>query len=89
MGLAVFPVVSPLFSAGFRAQFNGLKDLIDDVPADPPGPPGELTTQQLNNAIAGTSTHTNAVATRDTPFADPDLEAMRQKMNETLLAAWR
>lgn len=32
---------------------------------------------------------TNAVATLDTPFADPDMETMRQKFNEMLLAARR
>jgi hypothetical protein len=33
--------------------------------------------------------NTNAVATLDTPFADPDMETMRQKMNEMLLAMRR
>ena len=49
------------------------------------GPPGEVSNSDLNNAIAGTSANTNAVATLDTPFADPDAESLRQKMNELIL----
>jgi hypothetical protein len=48
-----------------------------------------VTNAQLSTAISGTSSNTNAVNTLDTPFADPDMEAMRQKMNEMLLAARR
>lgn len=55
----------------------------------PQGPPGEVTNAQLLTAIAGTSSNTNAVATLDTPFADPDAESLRQKLNEFLLAARR
>lgn len=55
----------------------------------PQGPPGEVTNAQLSTAIAGTSNNTNAVATLDTPFADPDAESLRQKLNEFLLAARR
>ena len=43
----------------------------------------------LANAIAGTSANTNTLTTLDTPFADPDLEAVRQKVNELILAARR
>jgi hypothetical protein len=52
------------------------------------GAPGEVTTADLNTALGGTSANTNAVATRDTPLADPDMETLRQKINE-LLAALR
>ncbi len=55
----------------------------------PAGPPGEVTEEQLNTAIAGTSANTDAVATLDTPFADPDLEALRAKLNDLILAARR
>ncbi len=48
-----------------------------------------MTNADLTTAISGTSANTNAVATLDTPFADPDLEALRQKLNEFLLAARR
>ena len=44
---------------------------------------------QLETAIAGSSANTNAVATLETPFADPDLETLRLKLNELLLAARR
>ncbi len=58
------------------------------------GPPGEVTNAQLSNAIAGTSSISNVVGTLDTPFAnDPptlaDLEVMRAKMNELILALRR
>jgi hypothetical protein len=40
---------------------------------------------QHNSAIDGTSNNTNVVSTLDTGFADPDMEALRQKMNEMIL----
>ena len=49
------------------------------------GPPGEISQAQLNSAISGTSNNTNGVSTQDSSFADPDLEAMRQKLNEMIL----
>ena len=49
------------------------------------GPPGEVSQAQLDNAISGTSANTNNVSTLDTGFADPDMEAMRQKLNEMIL----
>ncbi|MFZ4595985.1 MAG: hypothetical protein ACOYOF_17125 [Verrucomicrobiaceae bacterium] len=49
------------------------------------GPPGEISQAQLNSAISGTSNNTNAVSTLDTGFADPDMEALRQKVNEMIL----
>lgn len=59
------------------------------LPAGADGAPGEVSNAQLATDIAGTSSNTNAVATLDTPFADPDAEAMRQKLNEFILAARR
>ena len=41
------------------------------------GPPGESSLAQLNN--------TNGLSTLDTGFADPDMEALRQKVNEMIL----
>ena len=59
----------------------------------PPGPPGEVTESALAGAIAGTSANTNAVATLDTAFSDPpalaDLEAIRAKLNELIMALRR
>ena len=51
----------------------------------PQGPTGEVTNAALASAIAGTSANTNGVTTLDTPFADPDMEALRQKLNEMIL----
>jgi hypothetical protein len=52
------------------------------------GPPGEVTAGQLATALEGTAANSNAVAPLETPFADPDAEALRLKVNE-LLAALR
>ena len=49
------------------------------------GAPGEVSNAQLNSAISGTSHNTNGVSTLDSAFADPDVEALRQKMNEMIL----
>ena len=40
-------------------------------------------------STAASSNNTNAVSTLDTPFADPDTEALRQKFNEVLLTMRR
>jgi len=49
------------------------------------GSPGEITQAQLNSAISGTSNNTNGVSTLDNAFADPDMDALRQKVNEMIL----
>lgn len=48
-----------------------------------------MTLTQLDAAISGTSNNTNAIATLDTPFADPDAESMRQAYNTLVLALRR
>ena len=62
------------------------------------GAPGEVTNAALagaiSTAVAGTSNNTNGVATLDTPFInDPaslaDMELIRAKINEMILAARR
>ncbi len=49
------------------------------------GPPGEVSQAQLDSAISGTSANTNGISTLDTGFSDPDMEALRQKLNEMIL----
>jgi hypothetical protein len=49
------------------------------------GPPGDISQAQLDSAISGTSANTNSVSTLDTGFADPDMEALRLKLNEMIL----
>ena len=39
----------------------------------------------VDDAISGTSANTNNVSTLDTGFADPDMEALRQQLNEMIL----
>ena len=61
------------------------------------GPPGEVSAEQLSDAItsaltsaaADSSANTNAVATLESPFADPDLESVRGKINELISALRR
>src|ERR1051325_1266683 len=55
----------------------------------PQGQPGEVSNQQLSDAIAGTSANTNSVGTLDSLFGDPDMETMRQKINELINTARR
>jgi hypothetical protein len=52
------------------------------------GAPGEVSNVALDAAIGGTSSNSNGVGTPDMPFADPDDEALRGKVNE-LIAALR
>jgi hypothetical protein len=51
-------------------------------------PPGEVTNQQLNDAIDGTCANSNTVHTLDSSFADADTKTLCQKLNE-LIAALR
>ena len=69
------------FSFGIPRGFDGA-----------PGAPGEVTNAalaaEIAGVVAGSSANSNGVGTLDTPFADPDAEALRGKLNE-LLAALR
>jgi hypothetical protein len=49
------------------------------------GAPGEVSNAQLKSAISGTSHNTNGLSTLVTGFADPDVEALRLKVNEMIL----
>ena len=65
-----------------RLREDGVSQMED---RGPQGLPGEVTPSQLDNAISGTSANTNNIGTLDSPFGDPDMEAMRQKLNEMIL----
>jgi hypothetical protein len=43
----------------------------------------------LNAAIIGTSSNSNGVTTLDTPYADPDVEELRVKINDLINALRR
>jgi hypothetical protein len=63
-------------------------------PEGPQGPPGEVSAAELADAISDTSSNSNGVPELDTPFVnDPptlaDMELMRAKMNELILALRR
>ncbi len=53
------------------------------------GVPGEVSNADLANAIGGTSANSNGVSTLDNNYADPDMEELRQKMNEMVNALRR
>ena len=93
---------SPLVSAEMRAQLTGLKDLIDAVPAGPQGMPGDVTSAELDAAIAAalsaaasnSSANSNSVDTLFSPFThDPptvgDMETLRAKINQLITALRR
>ena len=73
----------------------------NDGPQGTPGAQGEVSLAQLNTAItdalaaaaaaaaANSSANSNGVATLNGPFADPDSEALRVKVNELLTALRR
>ena len=57
-------------------------------PEGPQGPAGPVTPGELNTAIAGvtagSSSNSDAVATLNNTFPDPDAEILRQKLNELI-----
>ena len=62
------------------------------LPAGPQGPqgvPGEVSAADLSFAFGNTSANSNSVQSLDTPYADPEKEAMRQKINELISALRR
>ena len=67
------------------------------IPRGADGTPGEVTVAQMDaaiadavaDAVAGTSSNSNAVGTLDTSYADPDAEQIRQRFNELVLALRR
>ena len=66
----------------------------DTGPQGAQGPPGEISAAQLLSAFSETSNNSNGVGTLDAAFTnDPptlaDMEAMRAKMNELILALRR
>lgn len=49
------------------------------------GLPGEISQAELDSTISGTNANTNGVSTLHSPFVDPDMEALRQKLNDMIL----
>jgi hypothetical protein len=60
--------------AALRGQFNGLKALIDAIPAGPAGPPGEVSNVTLAAQIAGTAQNPN-VGPLNIALSDPPTRA--------------
>jgi hypothetical protein len=63
------------------------------APAGADGAPGEVTLAQLNTAVAGTSSNTNAVATLGLIVSDPptqaEMQSLANKVDELILALRR
>jgi hypothetical protein len=77
-------IVGPAGPAGSQGPAGDPGSPGSPGPEGPQGQPGEVSNQQLTDAIAGTSANTNAVQTLNTTFADPDVESLRQKLNELI-----
>jgi collagen type I alpha len=78
--------LDPGQSAAVGVSFDGTNVRFTfGIPRGNDGAPGEVSQAQLDSAISGTSSNTNSVSTLDSPFADPDMEALRQKLNEVIL----
>jgi len=55
----------------------------------PQGNPGEVSYGDLNNAINSTAQNPSSISTLDMPMNDPDMETLRQKLNELISALRR
>lgn len=78
--------LDPADNPWVQATFDGSNvHFTFGIPRGVAGLPGEVSNQQLADAVAGTSANTNLIATLDTPFANPDLDLLRQKLNELIL----
>ena len=81
--------------ASVQAWFDGnVVHFTFGIPRGQDGLPGEVTNAALSSAIGGTSSNSNGVGTLDNAFTnDPpttaDLELMRSKVNELILALRR
>lgn len=87
--------LNPGEAATVSATFDGTNVHFSfGIPRGFEGPPGDVSTAQLQSAIAGTSSNSNSVTTLEAPFSnDPptfaDLEILRQKLNELILVLRR
>ncbi len=76
------------FQFGVPRGFPG-----NDGGAGPQGQPGEVTNMQLNSAIGGTSSNSNAVSTLGMTVSDPPIQSQVQtiadKLDELILALRR
>ena len=86
---------SPLSSAEMRAQFNSLKDEIDDLPTNAQvndAVTGAITTA-TTNAAANSSANTNSANLLGFTVSDPptqsEMQQLLEKLNEFINAARR
>jgi hypothetical protein len=90
----------PGSNAAVNVSFDGTNvHFTFDIPQGNEGPtgatgePGEVTLTDLDNGLQNNlsqcSNNSNGVNTLDTPMADPDVETLRQKMDELINALRR
>jgi hypothetical protein len=79
-------IVGPAGAAGSQGPAGDPGSPGSPGPEGPQGPPGEVSNQQLADAIGGTSANTNSVQTLDT-YAD--LPTAISKLNELINALRR
>ena len=76
-----------LSSEEMRGQLNSLRELIDTIPQGDPGadgPPGEVSQQNLDDAIAGTPSNVNGLSGLALTVSDPPTQAEMQAVADKL-----
>ena len=75
---------SEVTSPELRAQFNGLRDLIETIPVGPQGPPGEVTAADLAAALladhASDAANPTGVSPLGLAISDPPTQAEVQAL---------
>jgi hypothetical protein len=86
-------VVGPAGPAGSQGPAGDPGSPGSPGPEGPQGPPGEVTGQQLTDAIAGTSANTNAVQLLTLTVSDPptqsEMQSIANKLDELINALRR
>jgi hypothetical protein len=60
-----------------------------DIPAGQSGPPGEVTQSALDSAISTTAQNPSSVSPISGSFSDPDVNTLKEKLNDLINALTR
>ncbi len=84
---------SEITAPELRGQFNGLKALVDAVPAGPQGPPGEVTEQELLNERINHARNPTSLSALGLSVSDPptqaEVQALAVRLDDLLTALQR